>query len=110
MRQGIKINNHQSIKEGKMEILIAKNDKQVRLEQTSKTLIVICEPVNYQGVNNYEFVDVIVADDNLHLGSVLVIALDYAEIDSNDRDYLKVAVQDERAIRVFDTQFPLEVV
>ena len=91
-----------------MEILIAKNDKQVRIEQTSKALIVICEPANYQEVNNYELVDVIVDDENLHLGSVLVIALEYADIVST-QDYLVVSVSDSRAIRVFDTQFPLEI-
>ena len=91
-----------------MEILIAKNDKQVRIEQTSKALIVICEPANYQEVNNYELVDVIVDDENLHLGSVLVIALAYADITST-KDYLVVSVSDSRAIRVFDTLFPLEV-
>ena len=91
-----------------MEILIAKNDKQVRIEQTSKALIVICEPANYQEVNNYEVVDVIVDDDNLHLGSVLVIALEFADIVST-QEYLVVSVSDSRAIRVFDTQFPLEI-
>ena len=91
-----------------MEILIAKNGKQVRIEQTSKTLIVICEPVNYQGENNFELINVIVDDDNLHLGSVLVIALEFADIVST-QDYLVVSVSDSRAIRVFDTQFPLEV-
>ena len=91
-----------------MEILIAKNDKQVRIEQTSKALIVICEPANYQGINNCDLVDVIVDDENLHLGSVLVIALDFADIVST-QDYLVVSVRDSRAIRVFDTQFPLEV-
>ena len=91
-----------------MEILIAKNDKQVRIEQASKALIVICEPANYQEVNNYELVDVIVDDENLHLGSVLVIALEYADITST-KDYLIVSVSDSRAIRVFDTLFPLEV-
>ena len=91
-----------------MEILIAKNDKQVRIEQTSKALIVICEPVNYQGENNYELINVIMDDDNLHLGSVLVIALEFADIVST-QDYLVVSVSDSRAIRVFDTQFPLEV-
>ena len=91
-----------------MEILIAKNDKQVRIEQTSKALIVICEPENYQGENNFELINVIVDGDNLHLGSVLVIALAYADITST-KDYLVVSVSDSRAIRVFDTQFPLEV-
>ena len=91
-----------------MEILIAKNGKQVRIEQTSKTLIVICEPVNYQGENNFELINVIVDGDNLHLGSVLVIALAYADITAT-KDYLVVSVSDSRAIRVFDTQFPLEV-
>ena len=91
-----------------MEILIAKNDKQMRIEQTSKALIVICEPANYQEVNNYELVDVIVDDENLHLGSVLVIALEYADITSA-KDYLVVSVGDSRAIRVFDTLFPLEL-
>ena len=91
-----------------MEILIANNDKQVRIEQTSKTLIVICEPVNYQGVNNFDLVNVLVDDDNLHLGSVLVIALEYADITSTT-DYLVVSVSDSRAIRVFDAQFPLEI-
>ena len=91
-----------------MEILIAKNDQQIRIEQTSKALIVICEPENYQGENNFELVDVIVDDDNLHLGSVLVIALEFADIVST-QDYLVVSVSDSRAIRVFDTLFPLEV-
>ena len=91
-----------------MEILIAKNDPQIRIEQTSKALIVICEPANYQEVNNYELVDVIVDDENLHLGSVLVIALEYADITST-KDYLVVSVSDSRAIRVFDTQLPLEI-
>ena len=91
-----------------MEIVIAKNDPQIRIEQTSKALIVICEPVNYQGVNNFDLVNVLVDDDNLHLGSVLVIALEYADITSTT-DYLVVSVSDSRAIRVFDTQFPLEI-
>ena len=91
-----------------MEILIAKNDQQIRIEQTSKALIVICEPINYQEAGNFELVDVIVDDDNLHLGSVLVIALEYADIASTT-DYLVVSVSDSRAIRVFDTQFPLEI-
>ena len=91
-----------------MEIFIAKNDPQIRIEQTSKALIVICEPVNYQEINNYDLVDVIVNDEDLHLGSVLVIALEYADITST-KDYLVVSVSDSRAIRVFDTQFPLEI-
>ena len=91
-----------------MEIVIAKNDPQIRIEQTSKALIVICEPVNYQGVNNFDLVNVLVDDDNLHLGSVLVIALEYADITSTT-DYLVVSVSDSRAIRVFDTLFPLEI-
>ena len=91
-----------------MEILIAKNDKQIRIERTSKALIVICESLDYQGMNNLEMVNVLVDDDNLHLGSVLVIALEYADIAST-QDYLVVSVSDSRAIRVFDTQFPLEI-
>ena len=91
-----------------MEILIAKNDKQIRIERTSKALIVICESLDYQGMNNLEMVNVLVDDDNLHLGSVLVIALEYADIVST-QDYLVVSVSDSRAIRVFDTQFPLEI-
>ena len=91
-----------------MEIFIAKNDPQIRIEQTSKALIVICEPVNYQGENNFELINVTVDDDNLHLGSVLVIALEFADIVST-QDYLVVSVSDSRAIRVFDTQFPLEI-
>ena len=91
-----------------MEILIAKNDKQVRIEQTSKALIVICEPENYQEADNFKLVNVIVDDDNLHLGSILVIALEFADIVST-QEYLVVSVSDSRAIRVFDTQFPLEV-
>ena len=91
-----------------MEILIAKNDKQIRIERTSKALIVICESLGYQGMNNLEMVNVLVDDDNLHLGSVLVIALEYADIAST-QDYLVVSVSDSRAIRVFDTQFPLEI-
>ena len=91
-----------------MEILIAKNDQQIRIEQTSKALIVICEPVNSQKENNYELVNVIVDDDNLHLGSILVIALEFADIVSA-QEYLVVSVSDSRAIRVFDTQFPLEI-
>ena len=91
-----------------MEILIAKNDKEIRIEQTSKALIVICEPVNFQRENNYELVNVIVDDDNLHLGSILVIALEFADIVST-QEYLVVSVSDSRAIRVFDTLFPLEI-
>lgn len=91
-----------------MEILIAKNDKQIRIEQTSKALIVICESLNYQGINNLNLVNVLVDNDNLHLGSVLIIALEYAVITST-KDYLVVSVEDSKAIRVFDTQFPLEV-
>lgn len=91
-----------------MEILIAKNNEQIRIERTSKVLIVICEPLNYQGANNLEMVNVLVDDDNLHLGSVLIIALEFADIVST-QDYLVVSVSDSRAIRVFDTQFPLEV-
>ena len=91
-----------------MEILIAKNDKEIRIERTSKALVVICEPLDYQGVNNFDLVNVLVDDDNLHLGSVLVIALEYADITSTT-DYLVVSVSDSRAIRVFDTQFPLEI-
>ena len=91
-----------------MEILIAKNDKEIRIERTSKALVVICEPLDYQGVNNFDLVNVLVDDDNLHLGSVLVIALEHADITSTT-DYLVVSVSDSRAIRVFDTQFPLEI-
>ena len=91
-----------------MEILIAKNDKEIRIARTSKALVVICEPLDYQGVNNFDLVNVLVDDDNLHLGSVLVIALEYADITSTT-DYLVVSVSDSRAIRVFDTQFPLEI-
>ena len=91
-----------------MEILIAKNDKEIRIERTSKALVVICEPLDYQGVNNFDLVNVLVDDGNLHLGSVLVIALEYADITSTT-DYLVVSVSDSRAIRVFDTQFPLEI-
>ena len=47
-------------------------------------------------------------DDNLHLGSILVIALEFADIVST-QEYLVVSVSDSRAIRVFDTQFPLEI-
>jgi len=91
-----------------MEILIAKNDKEIRIEQTSKALIVICEPENYQEAGNFKLVNVIVDDDNLHLGSILVIALEFADIVST-QDYLVVSVSDSRAIRVFDTLFPLEI-
>ena len=91
-----------------MEIVIAKNDKEVRIEQTSKALIVICEPENYQEADNFKLVNVIVDDGNLHLGSILVIALEFADIVST-QEYLVVSVSDSRAIRVFDTLFPLEI-
>ena len=91
-----------------MEILIAKNDKEIRVIHTIKTMIVICEASSSDSVDIRASVNVQVDDDYMHAGSVIVIALEYADITST-KDYLVVSVSDSRAIRVFDTQFPLEV-
>ena len=91
-----------------MEILIAKNAKEIRVIHTIKTMIVICEASSSDSVDIRASVNVQVDDDYMHAGSVIVIALEYAYITST-KDYLIVSVSDSRAIRVFDTQFPLEV-
>ena len=93
-----------------MEILIAKNDKEIRVIHTIKTMIVICEASSSDSVDIRASVNVQVDDDYMHAGSVIVIALEYADFDGKSSDeYLKVSVSDSRAIRVFDTLFPLEV-
>ena len=93
-----------------MEILIAKNDKEIRVIHTIKTMIVICEASSSDSVDIRALVNVQVDDDYMHAGSVIVIALEYADFDCKSSDkYLKVSVSDSRAIRVFDTLFPLEI-
>ena len=93
-----------------MEILIAKNDRGIRVVHTIKTMIVICEAANNDNIDIKEVVNVRVNNAYMHAGSVVIIALEYANFDGISSDeYLKVAVSDSRAVRVFDTQFPLEI-
>lgn len=93
-----------------MEILIAKNDKEVRVIHTIKTMIIICEATGSDNVDIRVLINVQVDDDYMHAGSVVVIALEYADIDCKSSDaYIIVSVSDSRAIRVFDTLFPLEI-
>lgn len=93
-----------------MEILIAKNDKEITLIHTIKTMIIICEATSSDGVDIRALVNVQVDDDYMHAGSVIVIALEYANIDYKSSDkYITISVSDSRAIRVFDTLFPLEI-
>ena len=89
-----------------MEILIAKNDKEVRVIHTIKTMIIICEATGSDNVDIRALVNVQVNGDYMHAGSVIVIALEYADIDCKSSDkYLVVSVSDSRAIRVFVHNF-----
>ena len=93
-----------------MEILITKNAKEVRVVHTIKTMIIICEATGSDNVDIRALVNVRIDGDYIHAGSIVVVALDYANVDCKSSDaYLIVSVSDSRAIRVFDTQFPLEI-
>ena len=55
-----------------MEILIAKNDKEVRVIHTIKTMIIICEATGSDNVDIRALVNVQVNGDYMHAGGVIV--------------------------------------